>query len=135
MRIMCLDIGDKRIGIAMTDPLGIIATPYGVLEVTNQVEALKAILKIVSTLNIGLVVLGVPYNQDGNSTEQSTKNLFYADNLQGKVNIVFCDERFSTMEAYESLQKMGIKYKKGKKSVDKISASLILQRYLEREKV
>lgn len=135
MRIMCLDIGDKRIGIAVTDPMGIIAQPYGVLEVTNHGEALKEILKIASILNIGLVVLGVPYNQDGNSTEQSNKNMFYADNLRGKIKIDFCDERFSTVDAYDSLQEMGISYKKGKKSIDKISASLILQRYLEREKV
>ncbi|MBT9164951.1 MAG: putative pre-16S rRNA nuclease [candidate division WS2 bacterium] len=135
MRIMCLDIGDKRIGIAITDPLGIIASPYGVLKVTNQGDALKEILKIVTSLSIGLVLLGVPYNQDGNSTEQSNKNVFYADNLRGKIKIDFCDERFSTIEAYGSLQEMGISYKKGKKSIDKISASLILQRYLEREKV
>ncbi len=119
----------------MTDPLGIIASPYGVLKVTNQGEALKEILKIVTILNIDLVVIGVPYDQDGNSTEQSAKIMFYADNLRGKIKINFCDERFSTIEAYESLKKMGIRYKKGKKSIDKISASLILQRYLEREKV
>lgn len=135
MRIMCLDIGDKRIGIAVTDPLGIIAQPYMVIEVTSQKDALQEILKIASSLSVELVVIGVPYNQDGNSTEQSNKNLFYTDNLREKIKIDFCDERFSTVDAYDSLQEMGISSKQGKKSIDKISASIILQRYLEREKV
>lgn len=135
MRIMCLDIGDKRIGIAVTDPLGIIAQPYTVIEVTSQKAALQEILNIASSLSVKLVVLGVPFNQDGDSTEQSKKNLFYVDNLTGKIDIDFCDERFSTVDAYDSLQDMGISRKKGKKSIDKISASIILQRYLEREKI
>lgn len=134
MRIMCLDIGDKRVGIAITDESEILATPFDVLKRTNLKDDIFKIKSLVEKLDVKLIVIGLPYDSEGRKTFQAEKIERFAEYLKKIIPVDYYDERFSTKEALNSFKDQNIKEKKGKVYLDKVSASLILQGYIERRK-
>lgn len=134
MKIMGIDFGLKRIGIALSDIMGFLASPYTTLYHTTLDEDLNFIKKIIDENKVETVVFGLPLEMSGNSGEIVNFTKDFAERLKTLtgVKIVFVDERLSSIEAEEQL-KLTIKdWKKRKLLLDQVSASIILQSYLDR---
>ncbi len=132
MRIMGLDVGEKRIGVAVSDPLGYTAQGVSTIKRENA-EELK---KIVSDYNIAKIVVGLPKNMNGSIGEQGKKVLDFIEELKKKINlpILTWDERLTTKEAEGVLLRADLSRAKRKKVIDKLAAVLILQGYLDRQR-
>ena len=136
-RAIAFDIGDKRIGVAISDPFNEYAMPCETYFRTNRfwtdVEAIAAIAK---ERGVGVIVCGMPVNYDGTESVQTTKTQNFINALKTKTDlpIVLEDERFTTMQARETQMAGGVKRGDRKKTVDSIAASYILDSYLAREK-
>lgn len=133
MKIMGLDFGKARIGIALSDIMGFLASPYTTLNRTTIEDDLKFLDEIIKQYKVETVVMGYPFEMSGNKgntcklVEEFAKSL---KNFSG-VKIVFVDERLSSVEAEEQL-KLTIKdWKMRKKLLDQVAASIILQTYLD----
>ncbi len=133
-RVMALDVGDVRIGVALSDPLGIIAQPYSVIQCESPDADVAAIRKIVDEMGVVQIVAGMPLNQHGERGPQAEKVAAFIDRLApvAGVPIDTQDERFSTAAAQRMLIEANVSRKGRKKVVDKIAAQHILQVYLER---
>lgn len=134
-RIMALDIGDVRTGVAVTDPLRIIASPHTVVEAPTPEAAVAAIRALVEELAPVRIVAGVPLDREGKRGPQAEKTLAMVERLRAAVDveIVLQDERFTTVTAHQTMRAAGTKRKKRKQVVDKIAATHILESYLQRE--
>lgn len=134
MRIMALDVGDKKIGVALSDPLNLVAQPLKVIKRGNrEIEEIK---RIVKEKNVSKIILGLPLNKRGDETEQSEKIKNFAKKLKNTIcaSIEFYDERFTTKEAEKILISAKLSREKRKKFLDIVSSVIILQGYLSRYK-
>jgi putative Holliday junction resolvase len=133
MRIMGLDIGDKYIGIAISDDQGIIAQPLKVIENTSQKDIIVALLELCSIYNISRIIFGLPKNMNGTIGSQAKKVINFIENIKQKIDIPCMpwDERLSTCGAQQILSNASVPIKKRKKIKDKIAAAIILQNYLD----
>ena len=131
-RIMALDVGRRRIGIAISDILGIIATPYGTYERKGFKTDIAYLKGLIEEKDVVKVICGLPISVSGLETEQSTFTRDFAENLQNEITVPleFIDERYTTQTATEALIEFDVKRDKRKGLVDKVAASLILQNYL-----
>jgi putative Holliday junction resolvase len=134
-RILGIDYGEKRIGLAISDPLGIIAQALPTFIVTDNRDVLSEIKKLIKGYEISAIVLGLPKNMDGTLGEVGKKVMEFGKELSQKTNIKveFWDERLSSVESLKILRDEKRKIKHKKDLVDKISASLILQGYLDKK--
>lgn len=132
-RIIGLDVGDAKIGVAISDLLGLTAQPLEVIRRDKQKSELSKIIEIVKTNAVSEIVVGLPRATDGNISEQGKKIKLFTEELQKKiqVKIIFKEEYLSTQRAQEILIEFGVRREKRKGNVDKIAASLILQGYLD----
>ena len=131
MRSLGLDIGDKKIGVALSDPLGIVASPLTIINGSDTVTAISAILDVVSQNQVGQIIVGLPCSMDGSIGQQAEKVKGFVAELceQTQVPVEFSDERLSTVAAKRLMQ--GMK-KTGKKNRDDdVAAAIILQGYLD----
>lgn len=136
-RVIAFDIGDKRIGVAVSDPFNEYAMPGETYFRTRNFRAdVAAIAKIAEDKGVGTIVCGLPVNADGTDSEQTAKTRSFIQALQQATTlpIVLEDERFTTMQARETQMLGGVKREDRKKTVDSIAASYILESYLTREK-
>ncbi|MBX3178608.1 MAG: Holliday junction resolvase RuvX [Candidatus Hydrogenedentes bacterium] len=133
-RILALDIGDARTGVAVTDPSQTIVTPHEVVRAPSREKALAAIAATVELLRPVLVVAGLPLLENGDEGPQARKVRVFADLLAARipVPVVFEDERYSTHAADDIYRASGRKGRKRKDVIDKIAAAQILQSYLDR---
>ena len=135
MRILGLDIGDKRIGVAVSDPLGMLARPLLVLENSGEESTIKELLKLVEQYQAECIIVGLPLAMDGGLGLQAEKIKTLAEKLKLTIQVPleYRDERGTTAEAKSILEDTG-KKKKGsfvkKGSYDAIAAAVILQSYL-----
>lgn len=136
MRVLGLDFGEKRIGVAVSDPLGIIAQGVTVIERKTIDEDLKTINGIISEYGAESVVVGMPINMDGTRGKSADKVTEFVDLLKASAGIPVTtyDERLSTKESEKFLISSDVSRKKRKGVIDKIAAQLILESYLERLK-
>ncbi|MBI5094736.1 MAG: Holliday junction resolvase RuvX [Candidatus Hydrogenedentes bacterium] len=134
-RSLGLDIGDVRIGVALSDPLGIIASPHDVIRCTSPQKDAAAIAKLVEEKEVVRVVAGLPLDQRGECGPQARKVLAFLDELRPliKAEIVTQDERFTTAAAERMLIDADVSRKGRKKVIDKVAAQYILQTYLDRQ--
>ena len=133
-RIMGLDIGDVRIGIALSDLLGITAQGQETYTRTGDDEAdADYIVAFADRNDVSRIVCGLPKNMNGTIGEQAEKTRAFADLIASrtKADIVFVDERLTTVSANRVLLEADTSRKKRKKVVDKIAATIILQTYLD----
>ena len=133
MRYLGVDVGDKRIGVALSDPMGKIASP---LEVYNCIGAKKDVQYIAALANnkeVDKVVVGLPKNMNGTEGERAKLCREFADKLsrRTKAEIIMHDERLTTVGAESVLIRADVSRKKRKKVIDKLAAQLILQNYLD----
>lgn len=130
---MALDIGDKRIGIALSDPMKILASPFDTVIRENDDKDMEKIARLARENNVELIVSGLPKRLDNQSTLQTEKVQAFCDGLKNftEIKIVYWDERFSTVSANRALLEGNVSRDKRKGVVDKVAASIILQAYLE----
>ena len=134
-RTIGLDVGEARTGVALSDPLGLIASPYETIQVKSPRADAEAVRALVEEQEAVRIVVGVPLNMQGEVGPQAEKVLEFVDVLKETIDIevVTIDERFSTAAANRSLIESGIKGKRRKRVVDQVAAQQILQLYLDRE--
>ncbi len=137
MRTLGLDIGSKRIGLAVSDPSRQIAQPLTVVERKPDGSELAELKRLVEEYEISEIVVGLPLTMQGNLGPQAKEVTDYIDLLaQGlALPIRVWDERLTTLLADRSLSEAGAKITKRKRAVDKIAASIILQGYLDSKRL
>ena len=135
-RLIALDYGDRRIGIAVSDLLGITAQPVGFLTVDGKKDALLKLKEVFLEYEPYKVVLGLPKNMDGSEGERAEKTRRFARFLTEETGLEtdFFDERLTTVYAERTLNSMNVKGKKKTGKKDSLSAVLILQGYMETQK-
>ncbi len=133
MRMMGLDVGDKRIGVAVSDPLGMLSSAFMTIERTSDGDEFRLILSIVKDQQIGRIIVGLPRLLDGRLGTQAEKTKEFVDKLAGltEVPIEMFDERLSTDMAEDLLREAGRNYKEIRRKKDVAAAVLILQWYLD----
>ena len=135
-RIMGLDVGNKTIGVAVSDPLGI--TSQGITTVRRKgiKSDFKELNDIINEYNIEKVIIGLPKNMNNTIGPQGEKVLKFAEKFKEKFNleVIFQDERLTTVSAERILIDADVSRKKRKDVIDKVAATYILQTYLEKIK-
>lgn len=131
-KVMALDIGTKRIGIALSDYLLMLANPHSYIQRQPENEALEKIKSIAKENNVEKIVVGVPYNMDGSEGSQAKDCREFAKKIQ-EYEIIYEDERLTSDTAEENLRQRKIDFRKDKGLVDIESARIILEQYLERK--
>ena len=134
--LLGLDVGDTRIGVALSDELGVAAHPLCTLTRKNRKVDLIAISDLVSIHKVECVVIGLPISLDGSIGTQAEKVQKFAKRLEHVIDIPieFQDERFTTAEAEEILHELNKDAKAQKELIDEVSAVIILDDYLNRDK-
>ena len=133
MRSLGLDIGDKRIGVALSDPYGILASPYTIIHRQHEPADIEALVGIIHQQEVTRVIVGLPRSMDGSVGRQAEKVKAFTQKLCNSVEVPmeFRDERLTTVEA-KRLMKLASGKKPGKKAEDDaIAAAIILQGYLD----
>lgn len=132
-RLLGLDVGERRIGLALSDPLGVTAQPFGVLDRTNLETDLEQLAKLCVENDVAELVVGLPTDRHGNVGPQAQLVLEFADKLHGATGIPVrtWDERFSTVAAERALREGGVPGRRRKGLRDQMAAQLILQGYLD----
>ena len=135
MKIISLDIGTVRIGIATSDIMEIIASAYEVYRRKNLNEDVKYIASLVSKLDAGEIVIGLPLKLDGSEGQSVEMAREFGEKLAElvAVPIVYQDERLSTVSAERILIESGVRREKRKDKIDSIAATIILQTYLDKK--
>jgi putative Holliday junction resolvase len=134
MRAVGLDLGTRRIGVALSNSAGTVATPYDVLTRSDdRVDDHGRIAAIVDVAGAGVVVVGLPLSLDGSVGPAARDVLDEADELRARlpVAVMTWDERLSTVEAQRRLRTAGVKGRKGRRVVDQVAATVILQSWLD----
>lgn len=135
-KIMCLDYGDARIGIAFSDFLQITANPYQIYHAVNLQKDIEYISNLAHNNSVELIVIGMPYSLDGQTNDRTTKTQEFGTMLEefSKIKVVYEDERLSSYEAEEILKQKRVPPKDRKKQLDMLSAAIILEAYLSNRK-
>ena len=134
MRILGIDLGEKRIRISISDELGITAQGLPTIHSINEIEDLKNIKEIINKYMVEKIVLGLPKNMNGSLGKQAQKAISFAEKLKlsFRLSVELEDERLSTSKAEKFLIETNRSRKKRKKVIDKMSAVIILQSFLDR---
>lgn len=132
-KVMALDIGTKRIGIALSDYLLMLANGHSYINRHPENNAVENILKIAKENNVKKIIAGIPFNMDGTEGSQAQDCKNFASKLQG-YEIIYEDERLTSDTAEENLRAKKIDFRKDKGLVDIESACIILEQYLSRKK-
>jgi len=138
MRSLGLDIGDRKTGVAISDPDGVLATPLTVIERRNQEDVIADIIKLVEQYKVECIVVGLPYSLDGHLTQQAMKVKDFTEKLQNviasrspKINIQMWDERLSSVAAERLMIEAGTRKNKRRQHQDALAAAIILQGFLD----
>ena len=131
-RTLAIDYGDRRIGLAVSDLLGITAQPVGYLTVNGDRDAIRQIGAYLTQYEVKRIVLGLPRNMNGSEGERVEKTKAFQKKLEEDfphLSFDFFDERLTTVVAQRALIDMNVRKKEGKK--DMLSAAIILQGYMD----
>ena len=132
-KVMALDIGTKRIGVALSDYLLMLSNGHSCVPRQPEDKAIEEILNIAKKNNVKKIVVGVPFNMDGTQGSQAQDCKDFAGKLSG-YEIIYEDERLTSDTAEENLRAKKIDFRKNKGLVDIESACIILEQYLSRLK-
>jgi putative Holliday junction resolvase len=134
---MGLDVGEKTIGIAISDPLNIMAQPVTTISRTSLQKDFAIISETIMMYDIGEIVIGLPLNMDGSSGEKVKVVLLFKDRLSATVAVPVTtwDERLSTVAMQKTMIAADVSRKKRKKAIDKLAAVFILQGYMDAKKM
>lgn len=131
-RLMGIDYGDARIGIAFSDLLQMFSNPHSIYQATEQDQDIQYLSNLAKQNNVELIVVGLPFCMDGSDNERTEKTRQFGEKLSqvSGIKVVYEDERLSSYEAEEILRKNKVAPKDRKKHLDKLAAAIILQSYL-----
>jgi len=132
-RIMCIDYGDARVGIAVSDLLGITAQGIETIKNTGKKTLFERLETLLNEYKPAKVVIGLPKNMNGTLGERAEKTYIFAERFKEIYSgeVVFFDERLSTVCAIQTLNETNTRGKKRKNVVDTVAAALILQAYMD----
>jgi len=132
-RILGIDHGDARIGLALSDELGMLAHPLETIHLNEQSGVVGYIAGIIAREKVETVVIGMPRNMNGTYGPAAEKVKQFAERLKAKAEcaIVFWDERLTSVAAQKSLHESGRNVKQGRAVIDQVAAQMILQGYLD----
>lgn len=135
MRVMALDVGDKTIGVAVSDPLGFTAQGVETIRRTGAKADYKRIREIIAEKEVNIIVVGLPKNMNGTIGFQGEKVLEFVEGLKKRFNqqIIMWDERLTTVAAEKALISGDVNRKDRKNVIDMVAATYILQGYLDRK--
>jgi len=135
-RYLGIDYGEKRVGIAISDPTLIIAQPLKTVQNNSKKQVINEIQKIIQEQSVNKIVLGLPVTMKGTDSEKTKEVRLFAENLAEDLHlpVYFIDERLTTLQAHLTLHQMGKKPSRNKEKVDQLAAQSILQTFLDREK-
>lgn len=136
MRYLCLDPGRKRIGVAVSDETGLIATPLATIQVGDRQQVFKQILRYIEQEEAGKLIIGLPLHMNGDEGIEAGRAREFARQLSKltPIPIDFMDERLTSVEAERLMQEAGVKREKRKATLDARAAAIILQTYLDVER-
>ncbi len=138
MRYLGLDLGTKTLGIAISDPTGLVARTYTTIrfEEKDYEQTIPILQKIIEEENVQKIILGLPKNMNNTIGERCEETINYKEQLQKiiKIPIEMQDERLSTVEATNIMIQADLSRKKRKNKIDALAASIILQSYLDKKK-
>ncbi|MSQ33234.1 MAG: Holliday junction resolvase RuvX [Dehalococcoidia bacterium] len=135
-RILALDVGQKRIGVALSDPTGLIATPLEVVQRSPQGAHWQRLLELAQSAGAEAFLVGMPLLPDGRPGAQARDVEAFAAGLRRRtaLPILAHDERFSTQGAQEALRRAGVGRKRRRQREDAVAAAVILQEYLDSQR-
>ena len=129
-RILGIDYGEKRVGLALSDPMHMIASPYKTIP--NKPDLIVAIQSIMKAEIVEIVVVGLPKGMKGQETAQTKHVTSFVENLnQNDIKVELVDERLTSISAKKALVEQGIKTGHNKGLIDQTAAAIILQQYLD----
>jgi len=133
MRILAVDYGERRTGLAVSDALGITAQGLETVVVEDEEKLPECVARTVVETGAERIVVGLPLNMDGSESEKSRKVRAFADRLAGLTGLpmIMWDERMTSLQARRVMNEMNRKTRNNKGMIDRISATLILQEYLK----
>lgn len=136
MKIMAVDFGDARTGLAVCDRTEFLASPVGVIQETNFKKVVNQVAIATVEYAVGMVVVGHPINMDGSKGARAQKCADFAEELRKRVQVpvVLWDERRSTITAHNMLNENDVRGQKRKEIIDEVAATVILESYLEYRK-
>lgn len=133
MRVMALDVGDKNIGVAISDALLLTAQARPTVRRKDLKSDIETLRRLAEENEVHEIVVGQPLHMDGKESPQSHKVARFAEHLHKALDlpVVFWDERLTSFAAEQHLEEMGLNWRKRREHVDKIAAMIILQNYLD----
>lgn len=133
-RILGLDIGTKTISLAISDPLGMIASNLKTIKRKDLNTDIQSVIDVINVYDVTLLVCGLPLNMNGDSGKQVSRVKNVAERIKDRsgINLVYEDERLTTVSAERCLIESKVRRENRKKYVDQIAASIILKSYLDR---
>ena len=132
-RLLAIDYGARRVGLALSDPLKMIASPYRTIINNNNTILIEEIETIIAAEDVELTIIGLPLGMAGQKTEQTKKVEEFVDKLTDRgIIIKYEDERWSSVAAKRSMKEQNIKSGYNKDLVDQTAAAIFLQQYLDR---
>ena len=132
-RLLAIDYGEKRLGLAISDPNQIISKPLKTIILSDSQYIYYELEKIISDYEIQKLIIGLPLGMDGKKTQQTSKVEAFKEDLQNKISIpvILFDERLSSVSAKKSLISQGIKTGHNKSKIDQTAAAIFLQHFLD----
>jgi putative Holliday junction resolvase len=132
-RVLALDLGKRRIGLAVSDPLGITAQGLPTLERQRVREDIEYLADVIAGYEVGLVLVGNPIHMSGDESRQSAYTREFAERLFKRTGVAvkFWDERWTSVQAERVLKESGISIEKRAAAVDRMAAQILLESYLE----
>jgi len=133
-RILAIDYGEKRIGLALSDPMQMFAKPYETIPNNGFDGIVSTLSGIIADKQVGIIIVGIPLSLEGYDTAKTKETREFHERLKElmPVQVIGVDERYTTSDANELLKEMGMNWKQARKVIDSMAACLILKRYLER---
>lgn len=135
MRLMGIDFGDARVGIALSDPLMIMSQGYKTIKNDGSDALFEEIAEIIKEKEVTKIIIGLPKNMDNSQGFRTDATMVFCEKLKTytDVEIDFSDERLTTVSAHGFLNEMNVRGKKRKDAVDTLSAALILETYMKKK--
>ena len=136
-RVLAIDYGDSRIGLALSDIMHVIAKPYKTIKNSSDDSVISNLQEIIINNLVGEILIGLPVTLKNNNSEQTNKVKAFIEKLSEKVSIpiISYDERLTSVSATRSLVQQGIKTGKNKGAIDMTAAAIFLQNYLDKKTI
>ena len=136
-RILGLDVGERRIGVALSDPLGLTAGPLTVLKRRTLEADLEELQRLVIRHDVGTIIVGLPLTMRGERGPQAQRVTAFGETVSKRLNVpvTFIDERLTTVQGERALLEMDTSRRRRKQVIDQVAAQLILQQFLETQRM